>query len=227
MLISIFTKSVLNKAIFSNPGNLHIRAGFVLVVLLLLSACGSSLLTQQTPPVSTYLLEWNDTQAAPANAQGPSIRLNLITAAAGFDGPQIIYIRTPYQIEHYAYHRWVEAPARMLEPLVMRMLAGSGLFSAVLGPDSAARAVLQLDVELLHLQQVFSRDSSEVQLALSVDLVNVAQARLISSQRLSVTEPVTEATPYGSVQAANRATARLLIALRDFLSRLQPFSVEG
>jgi len=203
------------------------RRGFIFIALLLLSACSSSLLTRQTPPVSSYLLEGNETPAAHINAQGPGIRLSSITAAAGFDGPQMIYIRTPYQLEHYAYHRWVDAPARMLEPLLMDMLEESGLFSAVLSPDSPARVELQLDAELLYLQQVFSRDGSEVQLALSISLVNVAQARLISSQRFSIIEPVTEPTPYGSVLAANRATTRLLIVLRDFLVRLQPFSTKG
>ena len=203
------------------------RYGLLFIVLLLLSACSSSLLTRQTPPLNTYLLEWNSAPAAHSNAQAPSIRLSSINAAAGFDGPQMIYIRTPYRLEHYAYHRWAASPSRMLEPLVMRMLEGSGLFSAVLGPDSPARAELQLNAELLHLQQVFSPDGSEIQLALNVSLVNVAKARQIAGQRFSIVEPVTEPTPYGSVQAANRATARLLVALRDFLAQLQLFSDNG
>ncbi len=198
------------------------RYVFIIIALLLLNACSSSLLTGQTPPVSNYLLEWSDTQAVHTDAQGPSIRLSSVTAAAGFDGPQMIYTKRPYQLEHYVYHRWVEAPGRMLEPLLMRMLEGSGLFSAVLGPDSPARAALQLNVELLYLQQVFSHDGSKVQMALSVSLVNVAHARLIGSQRFSAIEPVSEPTPYGSVQATNRATARLLVALRDFLVSRQP-----
>ncbi len=202
------------------------RCSFILIALLL-SACSSSLLTRQTPPLNTYLLEWNNAPAAHSNAQAPGIRLSSINAAAGFDGPQIIYSRTPYRLEHYAYHRWAESPSRMLEPLVMRMLEGSGLFSAVLSPDSPARAEWQLNAELLQLQQVFSHDGSEIQLALNVSLVNVAQARQIASQRISIVEPVTEPTPYGSVQAANRATARLLAAMQDFLARLQPFSDNG
>ena len=214
--------------IFNDATSRRIHCGFILIALLLLSACSSSLLMQKTPPVSSYLLEWNDSQAASVtayNAQVPGIRLSSISAAAGFDGSQIIYIRTAHQLEHYRYHRWVEAPPRMLEPLLMRTLEGSGLFSAVLGSDSAVRADLQLDAELLHLQQVFSDDGSEVQLALSVNLVNVVKARLIASQRFSIIEPVTVPTPYGSVQAANRATARLLIALQDFLVHQPPFAV--
>ena len=206
--------------------NRRIRRGLVLIALLLLSACSSSLLVQKTPPFSSYLLEWNDTLVLHANAQGPGIRLSSVTAAAGFEGPQIIYIRTPYQLEHYAYHRWVDAPARMLEPLLMHVLEGSGLFSAVLGPDSAARAELQLEVELLQLQQVFSHDSSDVQLALNVKLINADRGQLIASQLFSITEPVTEPSPYGGVQAANRATSRLLALLRDFLVHQPAFTVD-
>ena len=191
-----------------------------MTALLLLSACSPSLLIKQTPPVNRYLLEWNGEPSASSevyNAQEPSIRLNPVIAAAGFDSAQIIYIRKPYQLESYAYHRWVEPPARMLEPLLERMLRGSGLFSAVVGPNTAVQTDLQLDVELLHLQQVFTDEGSEVQLAVNVSLVNLVRAQLIASQRFSVTEPVREATPYGGVQAANHATARFLTDLRTFL----------
>ncbi|VAW65345.1 hypothetical protein MNBD_GAMMA08-2166 [hydrothermal vent metagenome] len=192
-----------------------------MTALLLLSACSPSLLVKQTPPVNRYLLAWNGAPSVSAdayNARGPSIRLGPIIAAAGFDSAQMIYTRKPYQLESYAYHRWVEPPARLLEPLLMRMLEESGLFSAVVGPDTAVRTDLQLDVELLHLQQVFTAEGSEVQLALNVSLVDLARAQLIASQRFSITEPVTEATPYASVQAANRATVRFLLDLRTFLA---------
>ncbi len=87
----------------------------------------------------------------------------------------MIYIRKPYQLESYAYHRWVEPPARMLEPLLVRMLDGSGLFSAVVGPNTVVHTDLQLNIELLHLQQVFTNEGSEVQLALNVSLVDLAR----------------------------------------------------
>jgi len=200
--------------------NQRIRAGFILTALLLLNACSPSLLMKQTPPVNRYLLEWNDAPSASTdvyNAQGPSIRLSPIITTAGFGSVQIIYIRKPYQLESYAYHRWVEPPARMLEPLLVRMLDASGLFSTVVGPNTAVHTDLQLNVELLHLQQIFTDEGSEVQLALNISLVNPASAQLIASHRFSISEPVTKATPYGSVQAANRATARFLTDLRDYL----------
>lgn len=199
-----------------------IYCGFGLTVMLLLSACSPSFLAQRSPPVSSYLLEWNDAVTAPANTHDvgrPSIQLSPITAAAGFGGTQIIYIRKPFQLEHYAFHQWVEPPTRMLEPLLTRMLEESGLFSSAVGPDTAVRTDLQLDIELLYLQQVFADETSEVQLAIRVGLVNVDRTQLIAGQRFSIIEPVTEPTPYGSVQAANRATVRFLTALRAFLAQ--------
>ncbi|MCG2633527.1 MAG: ABC-type transport auxiliary lipoprotein family protein [Gammaproteobacteria bacterium] len=198
--------------------NRRVRCGVVLLLLLLLlSACSPSLLMQKTPPVSRYLLEWTDTQAVPAKAGGLSLRLSSITSAPGFDEPRIVYVRTPSQLEYYLYHRWVDAPARMLEPLLMRMLEQSGLFRAVVGADTPVRADLELRVELLQLQQLFTPEGSEVQLSVNINLLNPAEARLIASRLFSMVEPVAEPTPYGSVQAANRATARLLVAIRSFL----------
>jgi len=183
---------------------------------------------QQAPTMNRYLLDWAPDPATPAKASvtsdtrntgKPDIQLNSITAAPGYDGPQMIYFRKPHQLEFYAHNRWAAPPGRMLEPILLRMLEDSGLFRGVAGPDIAVDAELTLNVKLLYLKQVFSNLSSEVDMALEVDLVATVDARLIASHRFSVVEPVTEPTPYGGVQAADRATRRLLASVQTFLIR--------
>ena len=126
-------------------------------------------------------------------------------------------MRTPHEIEYFARHRWVDSPARMLEPLLIRAATQSGLYRSVTEAGSGARADWRLDSKLLHLQQVCRLNPSELQLALRVSLVEISSARPIASRVLSVSEPITERTPYAGVEAANRAVARLLNELQQFL----------
>ena len=75
-----------------------------------------------------------------------------------------------------------------------------------------------LDSTLLYLRQVCPLDPSELQVGLRVTLVDRADARVIASQTLQVSEPLEERTPYAGVLAANRALARLLGDLQAFLA---------
>ena len=57
-------------------------------------------------------------KAGAANAL--NLLVSPVLAAPGFDGPDMAYMRTPHEIEYFARHRWVDSPARMLEPLLIR-----------------------------------------------------------------------------------------------------------
>lgn len=190
------------------------------LLVLMVGGCGVPLSLQAPVPPSTYLLEWRPAAAepAPAAAGRPSLAVSPPQAAPGFNGTGIVYVRTPYRLDSYARHRWVDAPARLLEPLLVRALETSGLFSAVTSTDTGVRSDLRLDTELLYLQQVFDNGGSEVQLALRARLIDRARARLIAAHQFTLAEPVRGAGPYAAVQAANRALARLLDGLRTFLA---------
>lgn len=196
-------------------------AGWMGVLLpLLLSACSSALLpASETTPSFTYLLEWQpERKVGPGNPQGPSLLVSPILSAAGYEGSDMVYIRQPHQLEYYAHHRWVDAPASLLQPLVLEAAEASGLFRSVAEVGSHTRAELRLDSKLMHLQQVYHSQQSELQIALRVSLVSIADAKLVASRVLSVSEPVAESTPYAGVIAANRAVARLLAEMQTFLA---------
>ncbi len=197
------------------------RARSLLGVLLLLSLGGCALpgLSRGTAPVATYVLEWTEPAAAPgATAGRPSLSLTPVQAAAGFGGTQLRYVEEPHRLDAYAHHRWAEAPARLLEPLLVRTLEFSGLFGVVAGPTSRVRTDLRLDSELLRLQQVFHDGYSEVELTLRFSLVEVARPHLLATQVIRIREPAPQPDPYGGVLAANRALTRLFVELQGFLA---------
>ncbi len=195
------------------------RLHLVPLIALLLGGCAPALLQRSAEPAEhTYLLEWEgDPVGAAMNPSGPSLLVSPVLAAPGFDTSDMAYMRQPHQLEYFARHRWVDAPARMLDPLLVRAAAQSGLFRNVVEAGSGARVDLRLESKLLHLQQVCRLEPSELQLALRVTLIDMASGRVIASRSLSVDEPIAEPRPYAGVQAANRAVARLMKGLQDFL----------
>ena len=193
----------------------------ILVFCLLLSGCGSPFLQPAAQqPTRNYLLEWPGGKTeAEQSPRRDSLLVSPVLSAPGFDSSDMAYMRTPHEIEYFAHHRWVDAPARMLDPLLVRAAEQSGLFRHVIEAGSGSDADLRLDSRLLHLQQVRRLNPSELQLALRVTLTEVASARVVASQTLRVAEAIEARTPYAGVEAANRAVARLLSALQRFLAQ--------
>ena len=58
-----------------------------------------------------------------------------------------------------------------------------------------------------------------MELALRASLVDIRRGRLLASQVIQVIETAPEATPYGGVLAANRATGLLMGELQRFMRR--------
>lgn len=196
-------------------------AGPHLVLALSVFLYGCSLPMLHPPaeqPARNYLLEWHSgTAPAVRSPRRDSLLVAPVLSTAGFDGSDMAYMRTAHQIEYFANHRWVDSPARMLEPLLVRAAEQSGLFRNVVEAGSGADVDLRLDSKLIYLQQVCRLNPSELQLALRVTLTEVTSATVVASRTLSVSEPIEDRTPYAGVQAANRAVAGLLSALQDFL----------
>ena len=192
----------------------------VILMSLLIAACTPALLQRADSPTEhTYFLEWEGEGNAPqAPASGPDLLVSPMLAAPGFDGSEMAYVRTPHEIEYFAHHRWVDAPARMLEPLLLRAAEQTGLFHSVVAPGSSADVELRLDSRLVHLRQLYRSGSGEIQLAVRLVLVEMASGRVLGERVIEVNEPLQDFTPYNGVQAANRAVASLMSGTQDFLA---------
>jgi cholesterol transport system auxiliary component len=185
---------------------------------LLLTGCGNMLPARERQPVQQYLLDWQPPgQAAQAAADAPVLQLSPVHAAAGFGGSDLLYVRQAHRLQRFARHRWADSPARMLDPLLVKAAEASGLFSAVAAPGAAIRADLHLDTQLLQLQQRIQDGDSRVELTLRATLIRVADGRQVAARTFRI-EEAAPATPYGGVQAANRAVGRLLPELTAFLA---------
>ena len=155
-----------------------------------------------------------------ANVPGPPRDLVLEVAAPrawpGFDTPQMAYVKRPFELDYYANHRWADAPARMLGPIVARSLAQSGAFRSVVQPPSSVLPDLRLSVELVRLQQDVAQRPNRIELSLTAQLVDVRSRRVLAARTFDETEATTSDDPSGGVAAANAALARVLAGLVAF-----------
>jgi len=183
-----------------------------------LAACGGSLLPK--PPAPPARLTLDDQVAAPAArppATGaPVLVVAVPRAAPGFDSTRMVYLRRAQELEAFAFHEWVDTPARMLAPLMVRSLQGSGAFSAVLLAPSAAIGAWRLETELIRLQQDFSARPSQVRLTLRAVLLDTTTRQVIAWREFDETVPAATDDPLGGAAAAQQATRRVLAALAAF-----------
>jgi cholesterol transport system auxiliary component len=193
----------------------HILRTAALAAVLALGACTQFQPVKNEPP-RLFALQ-AELEGAPA-AQSASLTLavNAPRAAPGYDSPRMVYVRKTYELESFSKNQWVDTPARMLAPLLVRALEGSGRFRAVVQAPSPVAADLRLDTGIVRLQQEFIGHPSRVHLTLNARLIDVKSARVVASREFDILEDAASEDPYGGVIAANRAVRRALSGLVDF-----------
>lgn len=151
--------------------------------------------------------------ASAAVAAAPVLVVNVPSTAPGYDSTHIVYTRQPQQIEYFARHEWVDAPARMLAPLLVAALDRSGAFSAVVLAPSAAAGSLQLNTQLLRLQQDFTATPSQVRLGLRAQLIHTASRQVLATRDFEEVTTSASEDARGGVAAANLAAQAVLSEL--------------
>jgi len=134
-------------------------------------------------------------------------------AHPGFDTPRMAYRREPNQIAYYANNRWVEAPARMLTPLVTQALEASSAFGAVVQAPGTVHTALRLDTELVNLSQDFSVQPSTMYLILRAQLVDTNTQSILASQLFEARAKAITEDARGGVEAANQLLPDVLTQL--------------
>ena len=172
---------------------------------------GCAMLTpSRVPEIKLYMLDGDDTPPAVAASGSLTVTVNPPRAAAGFDSPRMVYVRAEHQLEYFAQSAWVESPADMLAPLLVRAIARQGAFRASMSPGSRARSDVQMEVEILRLQQEFDGLPSRVRFTLRVGLVASADRRVLATREFESIVASSSEDARGGVVAANLATRRVL-----------------
>ncbi len=192
------------------------RFSAALVAGTLLAAC-----SLWKPPASipgrTYILDARPSITTPAATARGVLVLTLPIAYAGFDTPQIAYVERPYGLDYYTTSRWVDTPARMLLPLMLRTLEESGRFQAVVSAPPAAPGQWLLNTQLLTLEQRFTEHPSRARLVLRAELLDSSSGTLLGTRVFSAVVQAPSEDAYGGVLAANQAVEQVLAQLVQFV----------
>jgi cholesterol transport system auxiliary component len=195
------------------------RLLWLAAVLPLLAACVGTLLPKPASTPARFTLDAGTVSppASPArSADAPTLMVDLPRAAPGYDSRRMVYQRRPQQLQAFAFHEWVEPPAQMLTPLLVRALQESGGFRAVLRAPSAATGGLRLETELLRLHQDFSQRPSQVRLSVRAVLLNSATRQAVALREFDVSVAATGDDPVAGAAAAQAAARQLASEVAAF-----------
>ena len=168
----------------------------------------------EDPPRNVYLLAPELSPPAAASDTCGSIQVASGTGASGFRTAKMAYMRSPHQLEYFAWSVWADNPARMLGEAVREHLYASGTFAAVVGTPAATATDLRLDLGDARVLQRFTGEQSKVEITLEAR-VFATQGKRLSARRFRESEPASP-DPAGGVSAANKAAGRLIASLYDF-----------
>jgi cholesterol transport system auxiliary component len=194
----------------------------LLCLPLLLMACAGTLLPKPAAPPARFALSAGPASATaattprPAAIGAPSLTVELPRAAPGYDSRRMLYQRRPQQLEAFAFNEWVEPPAQMLAPMLVRALQGSGAFGAVLQAPSAVTTGWRLETELVRLHQDFGQRPSQAQLSLRAVLLNNRTREALAWREFNISVNATGEDPVAGAAAAQEAAMQLAAAVAAF-----------
>ena len=193
----------------------HIGTLGMLTLAILLGGC-TGLQPPRIESSNTYILAARPIGQTVRAKRDLVLEVGAPRARPGFDTPQMVYVRQPYELEYFATNRWADTPSHMLGPLLTQGLEQAGSFRAVVQTPSTIPADLRVDTELIRLQQNFATRPSRIELTLRAELIDVRGKRVLSTKLFDESEDAPTDDAYGGVTAANVALERILEQLADF-----------
>ena len=170
----------------------------------------------ETEAQHTYLLDAQFDYAEHAKPIPLTLAVSLPRAMPGYDTSRMAYVRQPLALEYFTKNRWVDSPAKMLSPLLVRVLEQRAGFRAVTSAAGMLEGDVRLDTEIILLQQEFITSPSRLHLRLRAQLVEQESHRVLATQEFEAFENTPSDDPYGGVVAANRVLPGLLEQIADF-----------
>jgi cholesterol transport system auxiliary component len=191
------------------------RRALLAATALLLAGC--ALTPRADEPIEKEVLDALPRDVPHRAGRGGVLLVLPPQAAPAYDTAQMAYALKAHQIAYFARHEWVDRPARLLRPLLVRTLDATGFFAAVVEPPYAGRHRYVLQCELLELLQDFGVEPPLLSLMLRVQLGGEPSGQLGATREIEEREPLQHKHPYAGVVAANAALARALREVAAFV----------
>jgi len=179
----------------------------VLAGPLALAGCASILPKQKYIPRTSWPLNPQPPQSAPANEAGKVVLLRSLDAGPGMSDPSIQTLNPDGSLTTSYYNQWAVAPADAASEVLGTWLTASGAFSAVVPPGSRLSADLIVEGELTELVSDLSRNQARAVLTLVVIQNSNGNTRPLAQQRIIGTAPLNGSGYAAQVSAQSAALA--------------------
>ncbi len=173
----------------------------------------------ESQPMHTYqlTLDASQSEARPADINGPALLVSLSQPEPGFDTPRMVYVTRRYELKYFSVNQWADTPARMFTPLLVDALGRSGLWRAVIPLPGSVRGDYRLDSYGFAVQQEFLQQPSLVRVTVRTQLVDLKESRILGTRTFEAREAAQSEDAYGGVLAANRAAGVILDHIGSWL----------
>ena len=170
----------------------------LLMLAMLVAGCGAA------RPVKYYVLDVNPAPANSATAQIPvTLLVGRLSASHLYHDDRLVYGSGPVQLGTYEYDRWAEAPADMVQDMLVTILRSSGQFRAVSRVTSNVRGEY---VVRGHLYAMYGVDQPELvaRFSLQLELFDPTTRTTVWSQIYTHDQPVAAKTVPAIVEAMDK-----------------------
>jgi ABC-type uncharacterized transport system auxiliary subunit len=126
---------------------------------------------------------------------------------------RMLYRVSDVEIGFYEYDRWVEPPEEMVTRVITALLHASGLFRQVVTVDQVQLPAWLLSGELVRFDEVREGGRSRAECWLRVEVRRAQDERLLWTEVMRASVPLTAETPAALAQAMSQAVQQVATEL--------------
>lgn len=192
----------------------------VMLILIMTSLVSCSLINQKSSPsITVYSLSSvleKESKTKVDNA--PVLALSPLRSSRGLMSSDLIYRDSQYAFNSYAYSRWSDSPAKLLEIVLQQSLSYKPYLAAVVPAQTGAHAELLLEGTLLDFSHhIQSEDSSTGRVAIRFYLIDAQTKDILATKEFSAEVVAEPRNAQGATSAINLASKSVVEGLNDWL----------
>ncbi len=172
------------------------------VAALLAAGCAS------VPEKSYYILNYEPEPLTGRRYNGPYpfvIRVKTFEIEEAYARPQIVYRKSPFQLQYYFYRVWAVKPEDMITDLMVKHLTSVGLVSQVVRRfDEGAKPNYELTGAIEAIEEYDSDEVWFAHIAFRLRLVRLSDARTVYTRRFDSRKQVFQKDPEYVVRELSR-----------------------
>ncbi len=188
-----------------------------ILALILISSCSKPITKQ------FYLLSYQPDQLTDRLQEEPypfTIRLRPFEIEKAYSKPNIVYRRSPYELEYYGYHQWAVRPTDMMTDQIYSHLEGLKLVtSTVRRLDEKGKPDYELAGTVIAMEEYDSEDTWFAHLKIRMILTRLSDGEVVYNRLYDQRKIVDTHSPLHVVRTLSELTDYFASSLMNELDK--------